>query len=142
MNKRAFSLVEVLVAAGILTIGLTAAAVLAGTIMAQQERNAVSLRAANLQEQAIRLYRMDLAPATIISLLPEPSAGSGVPAAGAYVLTFTRPSSIVLSNVGGTNVALDQTGSTLVYPAPSQTATYLTNTMTILRPSIRVKYAQ
>ncbi len=141
MNNRGFSLVEVMVAAAIIVVGLTAGAVLASTLMVQQELNAASLRAANLQEQAVRLYRMDLAPSVIIALLPEQCSASGSPAPGAYTLSFSRPASTSVT-VDGSAVALEQTGSSLVYCSPNQAGIYLTNTVTILRPSTRVKYAQ
>ncbi len=48
MKKNAFSLVEALIAAAIVSIGLTAAAALVGALMAKEEINTVSLRAANL----------------------------------------------------------------------------------------------
>lgn len=141
MNSRGFSIVEVMMAAVILVIGLTAAAVLAGTIMAQQELNAAALRAANLQEQAVKLYRLDLDGATIRSLLPETCVSSGTPPANGYVLTFTRPVTTAI-DVGGTTVNLDSTGCTVMHGAPESPGTYGTNTVTILRPSTRVRYAQ
>ncbi len=141
MNNRGFSLVEVMMAAVIIVIGLTAAAVLAGTIMAQQELNAAALRASNVQEQAVKLYRIDLDGATIRSLLPETCVSSGTPPANGYVLTFTRPVATTI-DVGGTIVNLDSTGCTLVHGDTASPGTYGTHTVTILRPSTRVRYAQ
>lgn len=141
MSSRGFSLVEVMVAAAILVIGLTAAAVLAGTLMAQQELNAATLRAANLQEQAVKLYRLDLDGATIRSLLPETCASSGTPAPNAYVLTFSRPVPTAI-DVNGTILNLDATGCTMVFGNPQVAGSFVTNAVTILRPGIRVRYAQ
>lgn len=141
MNQRAFSLIEAVVAAAIVAVGLTAAAVLAGTIMAQQERNAVAMRVANLHEQAVRLYRMDLSHALILSLLPEDCRASGAPSENSYVLSFTRAAPLNLS-VAGTSVAVERTGSTITYAATEQGGGSRTNSVTILRPSLRVKYTQ
>ena len=141
MRNAGFSLVEVLVAAAIVVIGLTAAAVLAGTIMAQQELNAAALRAANLQEQAVKLYRLDLDGAMIRGLLPETCVSSGAPPTNGYVLTFSRPVSTAI-DVNGTTVSLDSTGCTMVSRNPDSIGSLISNSVTILRPSIRVKYAQ
>ena len=144
MKSRGYSLVEVMVAAAIVAVGLTAAAVLAGTLMQQQELNAATLRAANLQEQAAKLYRMDLPVTLIVELLPEKCGrvGGGVPPpAGGYGFSFTRPAPLNISN-GAENVFLDSTSCTMVYPAPVESAGMTTNIVTIVRPSIRVKYVQ
>lgn len=65
MKRNGFSLVEAMIAAGIVAIGLTAAASLVGALMAKEEINSISLRAANLQEQAVMLYRLGLSPTRI-----------------------------------------------------------------------------
>jgi len=141
MRAQGYSLVEVMVAAAVVAIGLTAAAVLVGTLMQQQELNAASLRAANLQEQAVKLYRLDLRPDTIVSLLPESSQQSGTPPAGGYSISFSRaaPTNV---EVDGTAVLLDRTGCNMVFASLGGTGALLTNTVTIVRPSLRVKYNQ
>lgn len=141
MNNRGFSLVEVMMAAVIIVIGLTAAAVLAGTIMAQQELNAATLRAANFQEQVVKLYRLDLGSSAIRGILPESCISSGTPPAGGYTLSFSIASATNVV-VGSTTVNLDSTGCTLVHGDPASPGTYGTHTVTILRPSTRVRYAQ
>lgn len=142
MNTRAFSLVEVLIAAAILTIGLAAAAVLASTIMAQQERNATALRAANLQEQAVRLFRMDLLPSKIPPLLPEVSVSTGSPPAGVYSLTFLPPTTTNITISDGTTIRVLRRNLRLTYADPASGGALRTNTVTIIRPSIRVEYPQ
>lgn len=141
MRARGYSLVEVILAAAVVAIGLTAAAVLVGTLLQQQELNAASLRAANLQEQAVKLYRLDLRPDTIVSLLPESCQQSGTPPPGGYFLSFSRaaPTNI---EVDGTAVLLDRTGCNLVFASPGETGALLTNTVIIVRPSLRVEYDQ
>ncbi|MBJ7326753.1 MAG: type II secretion system protein, partial [Chthoniobacterales bacterium] len=101
MKKNGFSLVEALIAAGIVAIGLTAAASLVGALMAKEELNSVSLRAANLHEQAIVLYRLGLSPARIREILPETCTESGAPVAGTFGLTFGATSAVACTASDG-----------------------------------------
>ena len=141
MSTKGYSLVEVMVAAAIVAVGLTAAAVLASTLMQQQELNAATLRAANLHEQAAKLYRLDLRPDDIYRLLPENCAGGGTPPANGYALSFSRAVATNIA-VGGTDVALEQTSCIMVFANPGGNGALITNGVTIVRPSIRVKYNQ
>lgn len=140
MKAAAYSLVEVMVAAAVVAVGLTAAAVLVGTLMQQQELNAAALRAANLQEQAVKLHRLDLSSSAIRSILPEPCVASGTPPSGGYTLSFSVASSTNFL-VDGTVVNLDRTSLTLVYPAPAVSGN-VTNRVDVFRPATRVRYAQ
>ena len=76
-RRAGYSLIEVLVAAGILTIGVAAAARLSLIMVTQEEisqRISVTL---SHQETAMRLYQLGLSPAEALALLPdEPQAGS------------------------------------------------------------------
>lgn len=138
MNDKAYSLIEVMVAAAIVAVGLTAAAMLVGTLMRQQELNAASLRAANLQEQAIRLHRLDVPAASLPALLPEPSTAGNSPPAGGYAIDFSdRDTTNVVVN--GTTVALEVTRCTMVYPNPVGDDSLVTNTLPVVRPSIRIR---
>lgn len=131
-----YSLVEVMVAAAIVAVGLTAATVLVGTLMTQQEINAVSLRAANLQEQAIRLYRLDMPPEEIVALLPEATLLGSVPTGGKYAIDFGTSTNNTFE-VDGSQVTVEVTPCTLVYPNPSGNAGAVTNTISVVRPTIR-----
>jgi prepilin-type N-terminal cleavage/methylation domain-containing protein len=139
MNHRGYSLVEVMIAAAIIAVGLTAAAVLVGSLMTQQEINAASLRATNLQEQAVRLYRLDVPPAIITELLPEPASADLQPAAGTYGLNFTSTGTTNVT-IDGTDVQVDLTTCTLAYVSPVETNTVVTNSVSIVRPSIRIDF--
>jgi type II secretory pathway pseudopilin PulG len=130
-----------MVAAAIVAVGLTAAAVLASTLMQQQELNAATLRAANLQEQAAKLYRLDLRPGDIYRLLPEECQGGNTPPANGYALSFSRAAATNIT-VNGTDVALEQTGCIMIFANPGGSGGLTTNGVTIVRPSIRVKYNQ
>ena len=129
-----------MVAAAIVAVGLTAAAVLASTLMQQQELNATALRAANVQEQAVKLHRLDLSSAAIRSILPEPCVASGAPPSGGYVLSFSGAST-TNTIIDGTVVSLDKTSLTLIYP-DIVAARNVTNRVDVFRPSTRVRYNQ
>lgn len=137
MNHRGYSLVEVMIAAAIIAVGLTAAAVLVGSLMTQQEVNAASLRATNLQEQAVRLYRLDITATSIIELLPESTSADLQPAAGTYGLNFNTVGTTNVT-IDGTAVQVDLTTCTLAYVNPVETNSVVTNSVTIVRPSIRI----
>jgi prepilin-type N-terminal cleavage/methylation domain-containing protein len=136
MNCRAYSLIEVMIAAGIVAIGLSAATVLVGTLMTQQEINAGSLRAANLQEQAVRLYRLGLSPSAIPGLLPEASLLGVVSTDRKYAIDFEVPETNTFT-VDGTEVSVEVSPCTMVYPNPSVEAGFVTNTIFVVRPTIR-----
>ena len=139
MRKHGFSLVEALIAAAIVAVGLTAAASLVGALMAKEELNSISLRAANLHEQAVTLYRLGLSPARIREILPETCTDSGSPGAGAFRLTFGAPETVACTASDGTDFSVTSTSSTLTYPvtAPNGTVlSYGTNSVTIVRPSV------
>jgi len=68
-GREAYSLIEVLVAGAILAIGIAAAALLANSMLVQQEANAQVSSALNLQEQAGKLFRMGLSTGEITNVL-------------------------------------------------------------------------
>ena len=140
MKPTGYSLVEVLVAAAIVAVGLTAAAMLVGTLMQQQELNAAALRAANVQEQAVKLHRLDLGSSSIRSLIPEPCVASGSPPVGGYTLLFSDES-VTNVVIDGTTIDLSRTSVTLIYPN-TLAAGNITNKVDVFRPSTRVKYDQ
>jgi len=137
MKTSGYSLIEVLVAAAVVAVGLTAATILVGSIMSQQELNLVSLRAANLQEQAVTLYRLGVEPTNIRAIMPESCTDSSTPAQGTFSLTFGASNSINVVIGGATNTYLSNT-CTVIFPNPpggTGAATYSTNTVTVIMPS-------
>jgi prepilin-type N-terminal cleavage/methylation domain-containing protein len=141
MKAPGYSLVEVLVAAAVVAVGLTAAAMLVSTLMQQQELNAATLRAANVQEQAAKLFRLDVSPALIREILPEVCVSGSVPPAGGYSVIFSRlrPTNIMVDD---TAVSLEAASLQLIYQSPLGAGTLGTNVVPIVRPSIRVEYNQ
>lgn len=138
MKNRGFSLVEAMIAAGIVAIGLTAAASLVGALMAKEELNTVSLRAANLQEQAVMLYRLGLSPDRIREVLPETCTDTATPAAGTFGLTFGAPAVVACTASDGSDFAVGNTVCTLTYPITSPDGTvlsYRSNSENIVMPS-------
>jgi prepilin-type N-terminal cleavage/methylation domain-containing protein len=117
MKNHGYSLVEVMIAAAVVAVGLTAAAMLVGTFMQQQELNAATLRAANLQEQAAKLHRLDLSSAAIRDLLPESCVASGTPPDGGYTLRFFP--ALRINIAADTNVlTVERTSCSIVFASP------------------------
>ena len=138
MKTKGFSLVEAMIAAAIVGIGLTAAASLVGALMAKEEVNTISLRAANLHEQAVMLHRLGLPPARIREILPESCSETPAPAAGAFGLTFGTPSTVACTASDGSAFAVTATPSTMVYPITGpdgSVLSYRSNSVTIIQPS-------
>jgi len=129
MKNRGYTLVETLVASGILLVAIGAAVSLAVTMTAFEEGNAKVSRAFNYQEQAARLYHLGLSPDEISGLLPAESAVES--------LTFTT-NALTIANLGTVETATlqmeYQSGATIT----SATAgVNQINTVTLVRPSIR-----
>ena len=138
MKKNAFSIMEALIAAAIIAIGLSAAASLVGALMAKEEINTVSLRAANLQEQAVALYRLGLSPPLIRSILPESTSETASPAAGSFGLTFGSPGTANCTASDGSSFKISSTDCTLVQPivAPDGSVlSYRSHSVTIVLPA-------
>ena len=145
MRNDAYSLLEVLLAAAILALGLSSAAVVTNTLVIQQEQDSGAVRAANLQEQAAMLYRLGFTTAQdIYALLPEAVGSSATPAAGSFSITFGSPqvavASATLAGGGSADVAYELTSCTVVYGSPASGGglAYSSSTVNIVRPVIRV----
>ncbi len=146
MKPAGYSLIEVVIAAAIAAVGVAAGAVLVNTLVAQEEMNASAVRAANLQEQAARLYRLGLTnPQDLYNILPEVCSGVATPASGTFSVVFGSATPVT-NNVtleGGGAVAISHlnTACTVVYasvPDATGQVAYLSNTVTIIRPTLRV----
>lgn len=133
MRAKGYSLVEVLLAAAVISVGLAAATVLIGALMRQEEANAVGLRAANLQEQAVQLFRLGVPPETIPGLLPEPTTYGSSPPSGGYAISFSVQTNVF--TVDGTDVAVEVADCRLVQDDSSGEGA--DNTVTVVRPTIR-----
>ncbi|CAN5408096.1 hypothetical protein BH09VER1_BH09VER1_09830 [soil metagenome] len=124
-----YTIVEALVAAAILVIGVAAAASLALTMVSQEESNARVARAINLQEQAARLYQLGMSPAGVAAILP---ADSGVAS-----ITFATGTTNVAS-VGTVEIATCEMAFTAGAPLTDTNASVnRTNDLTVVRPSTR-----
>jgi type II secretory pathway pseudopilin PulG len=134
-RRRAYTLVEVLIAGALLAIGVAAAAILARTIYANQESSALATRALNVQEQAGRLFSLGLDPATITNLLPESCTNVTAPPAGHINLQFVLATNSI-TNVGTIETATIQ----IIFPSATDSSGTLlrrTNTVLVVRPTIR-----
>jgi type II secretory pathway pseudopilin PulG len=76
-GSRAYTLLEVMIAAGLLMMAISAASSLSLAMNTQAEINYSMSRALNLQENCVRAYHLGLDPADIQVLMPpEPSLAS------------------------------------------------------------------
>lgn len=120
-KRSAYTLIEVLVAGGILVMGIAAASSLAMTMVAQEKSNARIEEAFNMQEQAGRLYQLGLSPGAITGeLLPY--------RASEITLTFQNAGT---TNVGGV-AAMETIECVLVCDGDGRT-----NSVTLFRPTTR-----
>jgi prepilin-type N-terminal cleavage/methylation domain-containing protein len=125
-GRRGYTLVEALIAAVIVAIGIGAAALLAMTMISQQEVSAQVVRALNYQEQACRMYQLGVDPAIITNWLPRESAVES--------LTFSTNLQSI-SGVGNVEMAVCEM---VISPGSRFGASSArTNTQAVLRPSIR-----
>jgi len=132
----AYSLIEVLIASGILLTGIAAIAMMANTMFLQEEANGRITRGLNLQEQAATLWQLGLSPATITNILPERCLASNPPGTDAVNLTFTTNANI--TGLGSSIV--ESVNLNIVFhsaTAADGTLVYQSNTVTVVRPSTR-----
>ena len=132
----AYSLIEVLIAAGILLTGIAAVAMLANTMFLQQEANGRISRALNLQEQAATLWQLGLSPTTITNILPERCVASNALSDNTASVAFAANANI--TNLG--SGAAESANMTVIFHSATTadgTLIYQTNTVTIVRPYTR-----
>lgn len=138
VSRRAYSLLEVLIAAAILMIAAIAFTTMALMVATQRESNVRIARSLNMQEQAARLYQLGLSPAEILAILPPDSAVSS--------LAFGEIESTAIGDIGG----LERTTCQLTFIPSSSSASpepgtwspgngsaSRTNLVIVVRPSIR-----
>jgi len=129
MRNRGYTLVETLVASGILLVAIGAAVSLAVTMTAFEEGNTTVSRAFNYQEQAARLYRLGFTPDEITNLLP--------PESSVQSLNFTT-NSLTIDHLGTVETAeVEMVYSSGTEITSSTAGVNQTNAITIVRPSIR-----
>ena len=130
-----YTLVEALIAAAILVIGIVGAAMFANSIVMNQEASALVSRAVNTQEQAARLYALGLSPTTITNILPEQTVAGTTPPPGSLAFSFTTNTNS-FTGVG----TMETAEIRVIFPVTRQTdgtITRRTNDVFVVRPSIR-----
>lgn len=142
MNRGGYTIAEVLIAVLVVGIGLTAAATLVNSILAQEQLNAASVRAANLQEQAVMLTRLGVTDSNVRAILPETVGSSLFPSRDQYSLFFFNSSSNIPVSVGGVSqtIRMDLVTTLMIYRSPSpgeSTTNYIYDVETVLLPTIR-----
>jgi len=140
-----YTLAEVLIASCVLLVGITAAAMLANSVILQEEANRSVAIAINLQEQAARLYHMGLSGPTITNLLPENCVSTATPGADAYYMAFSADSlrdiSVLTNSASGASSNSFQVNAStnqIIFASGKSTngtMIYRTNTILLLRPT-------
>ena len=131
-----YSLIEVLIAAGILLTGIAAAAMMAHTMFLQTQDNGRVTRAINLQEQAATLWQLGLDPDTVTNILPERYVDLNPPGANAMRVSFSNNANITAVGAQPAESVTLQ----IVFHAATQTdgtLIYRTNDVLVVRPSTR-----
>lgn len=71
--KRGYTLVEMVVSAAVIAVGMAGAASLSSTMMAQEELTWRVSVARNYQENIARLWQLGLSPSEVMTLMPSAS---------------------------------------------------------------------
>ena len=114
-----------MVAVVILAIGIAAAAVLAMTMVGQQEISARVVRALNYQEQACRLFQLGVSTASITSILPPETAVTS--------LTFGT-NNVTVTQVGTVEMG---TCTAVITTSGFGVSATQTNVVAVIRPNLR-----
>lgn len=128
VRRRGYSLIELLVALGLLAAGLGAAASLSLTINKQDELNLHRMRALNFAENAARLWQMGVAPSSVL-LTERDSESSNI----AY--SFSTVTTVNVSGVTGdaTKGVMERTTLSVTWTPPGSSAAS-SLTFNLLRP--------
>jgi Tfp pilus assembly protein PilV len=132
-HLRGYSLVEVLVAAGVLITAISAAAIMARALLTQDQSTGYAVRAINAQEQYARLWQLGVS--NITNILPERCSTNSNPAA--YTIYFAPTQTT--TNIAGVG-RVDMLSLRMVFfsgVTANGTAQTRTNDVTIVRPTIR-----
>lgn len=70
-RTHAYTLIEVLAAAAVIAVGMTAAVSLSGSLMLQEELSFRVAATRNYQENMARLWQLGLSPSDVVSLMPS-----------------------------------------------------------------------
>jgi len=134
MTKRSgFSLMEAVIAAAIVALGIAGAALMANSIIVNQEANTQLVYAQNLHEQTARLYQLGITPAAITNYLPDRFQSVAPTALNQFQLT-------TVAAVPPVGIAVEGIQNTLTFSVganSSGTAIFQSQTNTVFRESIR-----
>ena len=137
MKRNGYSIIEVLISAGVIAIAIGAGAVLARSSIMQADSNARVARAANLHEQVSTLYQLGYDILSITNVLPETFVTGTPSASDSFRVSFTAPTNIISGN-GSTTVQM--TNSTMTFQAglrENGTFVWRSNAVILVRPTTR-----
>lgn len=117
-NRRSgYTLIEALVASGVLLIGVSAASSMSLSLVTQEEINERSVRAFNYLDNAARLYRLGMTPAEIPALLPNESIVDSLTFVSRPVAVSGLPSTVQVMRV---TMSYHPSGATAAYSATEE----------------------
>lgn len=128
-----YSLIEVLIAAGLLVTAISAAAIMARALLTLDQSTGYAARAINAQEQYARLWQLGVS--NITNILPERCSTNSNPPANTMYFSPTQTTTNI-SGVGRVEILslrmVFYSGATA-----NGTARIRTNDVTVVRPTIR-----
>lgn len=134
LNNAGYTLVEVLAAAVIIGVSMSAAVSLSSTMKMQEEMSWRVTVTSNYQENAVRLWQLGQTPSDVLALMPSPA---GNPLLNEILDTNLTTTPQVTANKGGLGV-MESAVSTVQVAAPGAVnGTGTTTTVNGYRPSMR-----
>lgn len=133
-RARGYTLIEVLTAAVIVGLAVSAAVSMASTMVLQEELSWRTTIALNYQENAARLWQLGLSPLEVEALMPGTKGNPLLLAALATIGTTTPLGTTDADGIGGLEMA---THSLQRNDITSSGVTGEPTSVTIFRPSIR-----
>ena len=107
-SRSGYSLIELMIATGILATGAAAAAALSLVSISQEETSHRLSRAVNVYEGAIRLYQLGLSPSEIEAIIPPEPAVNEAGASNSWGITITDNGAAAMGGVGNPESATFQ----------------------------------
>lgn len=135
LRRTGYTLVEVIVSAGIVAAGMAGAVSLSSSVMVQQEMSWRVAVARNYQENIVRLWQLGLSPGEVMSIIPSPSGNPKLSEVVGTSPTLTSTGLVNVNSMGTMESAVCNftVNTTNVSGAGSGTV----NQVTAYRPSIR-----
>jgi prepilin-type N-terminal cleavage/methylation domain-containing protein len=135
LRQAGYTLVEVIVSAGIVAVGMAGAVSLSSSLMAQQEMSWRVAVGRNYQENIVRLWQLGLSPGEVMNLIPSPSGNPKLAEIVGTSPTLTATGLVNVNSMGNMESAV--CNFTVNTANVSGAGAGTVNQVTAYRPSIR-----